>query len=406
MKTRLMTNANAPRKRAATRGGVKDAARALLVEPRSPGNEEAWERLKAKIPDEDPVVVEEAIAEAITESRIEDENGSASRCYDEVPAKAVFKMDSSERRTIECKSGVQQGDGMGPPLFCFFILVPIVIKPNHKYGPLGVSLTAYMDDISLHFKEITATTIPVIQDLVDELQAAAIVVNRGESSALPPPRLETMLTGEKTLIGSGFIRDVYLVEWEGRKLVVKFPREAYEERVGEDFAENEQQWEAAALDAVRGHPNIVELLGICGASSVSEYYDTHLDDLVLSLGAKPLEIHSVVSLALDAARGLQALHEAPGGPIVHYDIKPEQMMLDKHGRIKINDLNTCQFADADKITEKVDVYALAMVYYCLLAGHSPYQNVKNATGMIKDGISPPTYPSWHAGFLEVGRRAE
>lgn len=54
-----------------------------------------------------------------------------------------------------------------------------------------------------------------------------------------------------------------------------------------------------------------------------------------------------VSLALDAARGLQALHEAPGGPIVHYDIKPQQMMLDANGRIKINDLNTCQFADAD-----------------------------------------------------------
>lgn len=59
-----------------------------------------------------------------------------------------------------------------------------------------------------------------------------------------------MLTGDKTLIGSGFIRDVYLVEWEGRRLVVKFTREDYEERVGEDLAENIHQWEAAALDAV------------------------------------------------------------------------------------------------------------------------------------------------------------
>lgn len=59
-----------------------------------------------------------------------------------------------------------------------------------------------------------------------------------------------MLTGEKQLIGSGFIRDVYLVEWEGRKLVVKFLREDYEERVSEGLAENVHQWEAAALDAV------------------------------------------------------------------------------------------------------------------------------------------------------------
>lgn len=33
----------------------------------------------------------------------------------------------------------------------------------------------------------TATTTPVIQDLVDELLAAGIIVNRGKSSALPPP---------------------------------------------------------------------------------------------------------------------------------------------------------------------------------------------------------------------------
>lgn len=46
---------------------------------------------------------------------------------------------------------------------------------------------------------------------------------------------------------------------------------------------------------VRGHPNIVGMLGVCGASSVSEYYGTHLDDLVLTPGAKPLPISSVVS---------------------------------------------------------------------------------------------------------------
>lgn len=53
-------------------------------------------------------------------------------------------------------------------------------------------------------------------------------------------------------------------------------------------------------------------------------------------------------MALDAARGLQAMHEASGGAIVHYDIKPQQMMLDENGRVKINDLNMCLFAPADE----------------------------------------------------------
>lgn len=60
-----------------------------------------------------------------------------------------------------------------------------------------------------------------------------------------------MLMGEKKLIGRGYIRDVYLVEWEGRKLVVKFLREDYEAKATESRVEKIHRWEAAALDAVR-----------------------------------------------------------------------------------------------------------------------------------------------------------
>ena len=91
-------------------------------------------------------------------------------------------MDSGERRTIGCKNGVQQGDGMGPPLFCF-ALVPIV----SKYEPKGVRITAYMDDINLNFKGINEETMQVIPDLVDELEEVGIIVNREKSSALLPP---------------------------------------------------------------------------------------------------------------------------------------------------------------------------------------------------------------------------
>lgn len=48
-------------------------------------------------------------------------------------------------------------------------------------------------------------------------------------------------------------------------------------------------------------------------------------------------------MALDAVRGLQALHEAPGGPIVHFDLKPNQFLFDENGRVKINDLNMARF---------------------------------------------------------------
>lgn len=63
--------------------------------------------------------------------------------------------------------------------------------------------------------------------------------------------MQTMLMGEKKLIGRGYIRDVYLVEWEGRKLVVKFLREDYEAKASETRVEKIHRMEAAALDAVR-----------------------------------------------------------------------------------------------------------------------------------------------------------
>ncbi|CAN0508788.1 unnamed protein product, partial [Scytosiphon promiscuus] len=91
-----------------------------------------------------------------------------------------------ERRTIECTSGVQQGDGMGPPLFSL-ILVPIVLKLQEKYEPLGVSFKAYMDDITLHLKVLTEESVQAMTDLVSELDKVGIVVNSAKISALPPP---------------------------------------------------------------------------------------------------------------------------------------------------------------------------------------------------------------------------
>ena len=86
--------------------------------------------------------------------------GYIARCYDKIPAKAICEMDSGERRAIECKSGVQQGDGMKPPLFCF-TLIPIESKLRVKHEPLGVRMKACMDDINLHSEEITADAMQV-----------------------------------------------------------------------------------------------------------------------------------------------------------------------------------------------------------------------------------------------------
>lgn len=71
-----------------------------------------------------------------------------------------------------------------------------------------------------------------------------------------------MLKGEKELIGNGNIRDVYLVNYNGKEMVVKALRDDYGMRVSTSRAEKIHRWEAAALDAVS-----VPFIAICAATS-------------------------------------------------------------------------------------------------------------------------------------------
>ena len=58
------------------RGGVTVAARSLLAEPCAPGNEETWERVKSKFPEENQTCVSEAAAAAVAASSSDPEEGS------------------------------------------------------------------------------------------------------------------------------------------------------------------------------------------------------------------------------------------------------------------------------------------------------------------------------------------
>lgn len=59
-----------------------------------------------------------------------------------------------------------------------------------------------------------------------------------------------MLQGKKDLIGTGNIREVYLIKYKGAQVVVKVLRDDYRTRAGMSRVKKIHQWEAAALDAV------------------------------------------------------------------------------------------------------------------------------------------------------------
>ena len=119
------------------------------------------------------------------------------KCYGTRPADVFVRMDSGETRTIACSNGVQQGDPMGPAMFCLASR-PGQQQFRQKLERERVEIFAYMGDVSLGLTGITANTIRAFAFLRRELGDIDIVVNAAKTVALPPEgRAPTM---EESLI--------------------------------------------------------------------------------------------------------------------------------------------------------------------------------------------------------------
>ncbi|CAM9984463.1 unnamed protein product [Laminaria digitata] len=94
-------------------------------------------------------------------------------------------MDSGETRTIAWSSGVQQGDPMGPEMFCL-ALRPGLKRFRQEFKGEGMESFAYMDDDSVDLMGITANTVRAFAFLQRELDHIGIVANPAKTVALPP----------------------------------------------------------------------------------------------------------------------------------------------------------------------------------------------------------------------------
>lgn len=119
-----------------------------------------------------------------------------------------FQMNSGKISKIDCSSGVQQGDAMGPPLLCMPLLsVPKCLREEFEVP--GVETFACLDNISIGIKEMTPNSAGVAPSLLDKLCETGIVIRPIKTVALPPkahvrtPEEMSLLRGIGVCIAEG-----------------------------------------------------------------------------------------------------------------------------------------------------------------------------------------------------------
>ena len=208
-------------------------------------------------------------------------------------------------------------------------------------------------------------------------------------------------------IGSGGMGEVYLAEDTKlkRRVTLKFlPLQMTADPEAKERFEREAQ-AAAALN----HPNIVTVYEIGENEGqvfiAMEYVEGRTLKELITVNRQPSTVHpspfvssplslaQVIEIATQIASGLAASH-AKG--IVHRDIKPQNILVDKDGRVKILDFGLAKLKGVSSLTKesstlgtvhymspeqtmgqdvdhRTDIWSIGVVFYEMLSGRLPFR---------------------------------
>ncbi len=221
-------------------------------------------------------------------------------------------------------------------------------------------------------------------------------------------------------VGTGGMADVYKAKDHtlNRFVAVKVLKQEFSENA--NFV-SKFRVEAQAAGGLQ-HPSIVGIYDVGEERGdyfiVMELIDgITLKEYILKKGGLPYE--EAVTIAIQVAMGLEVAHK---GGIIHRDIKPQNIIISRDGKVKVTDFGIAKAATSDTISSNVmgsvhytspeqarggysdaksDIYSLGVTLFEMITGHVPFDGDTTVAIAIKHIQNPMPSPRDYCPDLPV-----
>lgn len=222
-------------------------------------------------------------------------------------------------------------------------------------------------------------------------------------------------------IGSGGMSYVYkaLCHKLNRLVAIKILKEEFSSD-GNFVSKFKMEAQAAAR---LSHPNIVNIYDVVDEDNLHYIVMELIEGITLKnyISKKGcLDVKEAIGVAVQVAQGIAAAHEQG---IIHRDIKPQNIIIARDGKVKVADFGIARAATSQTLSAtavgsvhyispeqarggysdvRSDVYSLGITMYEMVAGRVPFQGENTVTVALAHLETPITPPSYYNEDIPVG----
>lgn len=204
------------------------------------------------------------------------------------------------------------------------------------------------------------------------------------------------------IIGSGGMADVYKAKCHklNRFVAIKVLKPEYAS--DQNFVVKFRAEAQAAAGLM--HPNIVNVYDVGEEAGLYYFVMELVEGITLKHYIEKkirLTVKEAVSIAIQVSMGIEAAHN---NGIIHRDIKPQNIMISKEGKVKVADFGIAKAVSSDTITShamgsvhytspeqarggysdmKSDIYSIGITLFEMVTGHVPFDGETTVAIAIK-----------------------